>query len=194
MIGLRRGSSLAWLYLLVGSITAAICTPTVAQDACPAVFTPPSADERDSINLGWLKDQLKVYHQCAYDQDVEKVLGDARRYVEQRAVEAPNPAKPLAIVLDIDETVLSNWEEIVQNDFGYFEEGDCTMQKQTPCGGIAWVRLARGQAISRRLSCLMQPSSWTSRSFSSLAATMLTPTVPAQSPTFTMRDTPAGRS
>ena len=63
---------------------------------------------------------------------------------------APDVAKP-ALVLDIDETSLSNWLEIEQNDFGYIPGGPCILQAGTPCGNLAWELSARAEALKPTL-------------------------------------------
>ena len=60
-------------------------------------------------NLGDLKRQLTSYRRSgAYDRDVQAAVSAARRYLERRARIIRKPA----LVLDIDETSLSNWPEI----------------------------------------------------------------------------------
>jgi len=133
-----------------------------AQDACSANYEPPSAEcrpqasaavqtgagcDRQPINLGQLKTQLKNYFRCSYRTDLATVLADARAYVEQGAGEVAQPA----IVLDIDETSLSNWSELWQDDFGYFRGGPCEMKPQTPCGWRAWQLTAQASAIEPTL-------------------------------------------
>lgn len=71
----------------------------------------------DVRNLGLLKLEADKYVTSgAYDRDVSKVLAEAKDYVLARAGQVENPA----IVLDIDETSLRNYEgEIKANDYGY---------------------------------------------------------------------------
>jgi acid phosphatase len=99
-------------------------------------------------NLGELKEQILEYQRSgAYDRDVAIVLADARAYVERRASEVSKPA----LVLDIDETSLSNWREIQANDFGYIENGPCDLPAG-PCGGHAWEASARADVIAPTLA------------------------------------------
>jgi hypothetical protein len=57
------------------------------------------------VNLGQLKLQLQDYRYCGgYDRDFRLAAGEAKAYVEARAHEVERPA----LVLDIDETSLSN--------------------------------------------------------------------------------------
>jgi hypothetical protein len=98
-------------------------------------------------NLGDLKPELRRYHDSGdYARDLAAVAGAAQAYVEWRAGEVARPA----LVLDIDETSLSNWPEIVANDFGYIPDGPCHLP-QGPCGVHAWERSARAAAIAPTL-------------------------------------------
>lgn len=128
---------------LIAAMLGAAVTPITAQEACPAKFEArPTAIEdsaKEPPNLGRLKSDLKLYYRCSYRAAVRKVLSAARDFMERNASgSAANPA----IVLDIDETSLSNWAEIWQNDFGYFAEGACEMKPKTPCGVHAWELMA----------------------------------------------------
>jgi acid phosphatase len=51
-----------------------------------------------------------------------------------------------ALVLDIDETALSNWPELVANNFGFIANGPCRLPKG-PCGVLAWDRTTQAKAI-----------------------------------------------
>jgi acid phosphatase len=99
-------------------------------------------------NLGDLKRQVTEYKRSgAYDRDVAAVLETARQYVEKRAP----MVKKSAIVLDIDETSLSNWPEIQANDYGTFTGGPCTLPAG-PCGLTAWETSAQDAAIAPTLA------------------------------------------
>lgn len=74
-------------------------------------------------NLQLLKDQLIKYHDCTsgprcYGPDMDRQTRLAIAYLQGRVAKA-KPGEKLALVLDIDETSLSNWEEEKQEDFGY---------------------------------------------------------------------------
>jgi acid phosphatase len=77
-----------------------------------------------------------------YDRDFAKVVDSARAWLEQRARTASKPA----IVLDIDETSLSNWPAYRLNGWGRVVAGGCDLE-QGPCGLRAWQALARSQAL-----------------------------------------------
>src|SRR5262249_31345544 len=73
-------------------------------DECPATPNLPSSDGSQPANLGVLKLQLDYKCFGAYDRDVANVLSEAKAYLEYRA----NEVGKLALVLDIEETSLSN--------------------------------------------------------------------------------------
>jgi acid phosphatase len=56
-----------------------------------------------------------------------------------------------AVVFDIDETALSNWEAVRANDFGRVIEGPCTALPAGPCGWRAWDLKARSAVIAPTL-------------------------------------------
>ena len=64
-------------------------------------------------NIGELKEALRDYHKNQYSKDMQAAA--------QRATDLLPPKCDAngAIVLDVDETALSNWEEIDADDFGY---------------------------------------------------------------------------
>jgi len=99
-------------------------------------------------NLGDLKAQLLVYKNSgAYERDLAGVDGRAKAYVESHAAAVSKPA----LVLDIDETSLSNWPEIIANDFGYIPGGCCARLPKGPCGARAWDLMAKAKAIGPTL-------------------------------------------
>jgi acid phosphatase len=119
---------------------AAVC------DRVPALNT---LEMTQPLNLGELKQQIRHYA-CsgAYDSEVAKVLSEAQAYVERRAGEVTRPA----VVLDIDETALSNFVQMLANDFGYVIDGPCDMLPKGPCGWREWERSARAEAIAPTLA------------------------------------------
>jgi HAD superfamily, subfamily IIIB (Acid phosphatase) len=117
--------------------------------ACSKTYSPQTLDGSQPINLGQLKLQIYFYA-CAggYDSDAAKVLADARAYVEKRAGEVANPA----LVLDIDETSLSNLPEMLANDIGYIPDGPCDRLPNGPCGFDTWVMSGKSKAIEGTLA------------------------------------------
>jgi acid phosphatase len=115
-----------------------------AAAGCPAKPYGDKLDASQPINLGQLKYQLLDY-KCfgGYDRDVRRALLEAQVYVEQRADQVTNPA----LVLDIDETSLSNWPRILANDFGYIPNGNCDSLPDGPCGDAKWQLSGQAEAI-----------------------------------------------
>jgi acid phosphatase len=115
-----------------------------AAAACETVPPLNSLEMTQPINLGELKQQIRHYA-CsgAYDSEIAKVALEAQAYVEKRAGEVAKPA----LVLDIDETSLSNFREILANDFGFIYDGACDVLPKGPCGWRAWALSARAEAI-----------------------------------------------
>lgn len=74
-------------------------------------------------NLDNVKAQLKAYHDCTkpsvcYQHDLDVQADRAIAFLHRRV---PHPAteEKLALVLDIDETTLSNYDEMAGADFAY---------------------------------------------------------------------------
>jgi acid phosphatase len=82
----------------------------------------------------------------AYDREITKILMPARRWLEKRARSATKPA----IVLDIDETALSNWPAMRVNGWYRITEGGCDLEKG-PCNTRVWQGMARSKAIPATL-------------------------------------------
>ena len=90
-----------------------------------------------------------AYHDSgAYDRDVAMVAGRAAAWVKERA--AQGVTRP-AMVFDIDETALSNWEVIKRDDFGRPVPGPCDRALDGPCGWAAWDQLGVDPAIGPTL-------------------------------------------
>jgi len=74
-------------------------------------------------NLGLIKTELKHYYDCdgkngCYEGDLEQQASRAMEFLKQRAARRA-PGEKLAVVLDIDETCLSNYPYYAITDFGY---------------------------------------------------------------------------
>jgi predicted secreted acid phosphatase len=105
--------------------------------------SPRDGDTQVPANLGKLKLELKDYHSRDYDSQVAAKLQEAGDWIRKRAPEVKKPA----LVLDIDETSLSNWEELVANDFAFVAAGPCAAPAQMPCGSTSFDQLTRATAI-----------------------------------------------
>lgn len=78
-----------------------------------------------------------------YDRDFAAVAARARAYVEKRAKAVARPA----IVLDVDETSLSNWPAYRANGWGRITAGPCDLPKG-PCGLRAWQATGQSKALA----------------------------------------------
>jgi acid phosphatase len=134
-------------FVLIGASAA----PAMAGAAASCRSTPPltTLEMTQPINLGQLKLQV-LHYVCsgAYDSQIANIVSEATAYVERRASEVAKPA----LVLDIDETSLSNFPEIIANDFGYIEKGNCDAPPEGPCGWRKWVERADAPAIDPTLT------------------------------------------
>ena len=74
------------------------------------------------------------------------VVDEARTYLESRARLVAQPA----IVLDIDETSLSNWPAYKINGWGRVVSGECDIERG-PCGLRAWQAMATSKALKPTL-------------------------------------------
>lgn len=83
----------------------------------------PVAPSEAIPNLDTLKQELKAYHDCTckcgcYAKDLDLQANRAIAFLRQRAAHSGKKDK-LALVLDIDETTLSNYPEMLKTDFEY---------------------------------------------------------------------------
>ena len=100
------------------------------------------------LNVDTVKNLLLAYQATDYDGDVAAVFAAARAHVEQRAGQVAKPA----LVLDIDETSLSNWSNIKANNFGFIRDGACDLLPNGPCGFRAWILQAVAPVIMPALN------------------------------------------
>jgi len=107
-----RLASLFALFLLLTLLS--------AQAQAPAHLLQP---QEPAPNLGKLKLRLLAYHDCTggqgcYETDLNRQADRAIAFLNRRVTNV-KPGEKLAVVLDIDETSLSNWDVEKQDDFGY---------------------------------------------------------------------------
>lgn len=135
------------LWSLPGPATAYECKPELLKDHLQGLSRPDPRGVPGPTNIGSLKFVLRDYAYCGqYMADFQKVIDQATTYIEAHK----NVTKP-AIALDIDETSLSNWEEIEQDDFGFLTSGSCSLDQGVGCGDAAWELSARASAIKPTL-------------------------------------------
>jgi hypothetical protein len=123
-------------------IAAATNCPAPVPDHIPlAPSVPPP------LNIGAIKDLLLEYHQKYYDMDVAAVFDVAQKFVEEYAAQAKRPA----LVLDIDETSLTNWPNLIADDFGFVIGGNCDVLPSGPCGFNSWILKASAKPLEPAL-------------------------------------------
>jgi acid phosphatase len=113
MAMLRRCGKILLAVFLAAQLPGAAWAQQTAHPA--AIFSAPVSEPQ---NLGLLKTKLKAYHDCCYAAALEKQDRVAMVYLELGAAHVKPGEKP-ALVLDIDETSLSNYSQMVDEDFGY---------------------------------------------------------------------------
>ena len=119
-------------------------------NACRRTYAPQTLDASQPLNLGQLKNQIYFYA-CsgAYDSDLNKVLAQVRAYVAMRAAQVRKPA----LVLDIDETSLSNLPVELADDFAYLPQDiPCKRDMTKPCGFNNWIDEGEAKAIDGTLA------------------------------------------
>jgi len=134
----------SWLGTLRVPTLAALalaCASTATQGGTPAAVAPASSDVPRLYDA---QRQVEEYISSGrYDRDLSAVVARAQEWLEQRSKTAKKPA----IVLDIDETSLSNWPAYRLNGWGRVVGGGCDLE-QGPCGLRAWQALAKSQALA----------------------------------------------
>ena len=109
----------------VAALLVILAAPTLAEQ--PQLSQP--------ANVGEAKNAATAYHASgAYERDLAAVADTAIAWIETRAPQLDNAA----LVLDIDETSLSNWAAIKADDYGYVSSGPCDALPEGPCGWDAW--------------------------------------------------------
>ena len=100
-----------------------VITPFFFALAC--LFSTPKATFAEPANLYFSKQNvIKYYNTGAYQRELLKTTQQASRYISQRSEKNThlNHPEKLALILDIDETSLSNFAYMKQNDFSYDEK------------------------------------------------------------------------
>jgi hypothetical protein len=114
--------SARWLLFLgLLAIVRGVGAQSISTSAPPAPRTLEPAFELR--NLGTLRNLLVQYHDCTggygcYADDLRAQTDRAQAALAER-VRARKPSERLAIVFDIDETVLSNWKELMKLNLGF---------------------------------------------------------------------------
>jgi len=140
----------------LASLAILCAQPGLKAADCPAERKPNlSAPDDSAVNIDNYKKLLRAYHKSdpadahnsPYEQDIKLVIDDALKHV----MNSYDKVKQPAVVLDIDETSLSNWKNIDADDFGFIKEGSCSLEPGYPCGFDAWITKARAARIDATL-------------------------------------------
>ena len=124
----------------LAAVFAIIFAPACFQAQQPAAGFSAYAPAERIQNLDSLKSELRQYHDCTctcgcYARDLDVQADRAIAFLRQRAAHR-RPQEKLALVLDIDETTLSNYQEMAKADFAYDK-----------AAFTAWVESAQAPAI-----------------------------------------------
>lgn len=133
---------------MIARIATALATVSIAlapagvasPPAPPSPIVPPPVQP---ANIGDLKTQARAYYDSgAYLTDLQNAAWPAIPWINDRAPQVDRPA----VVFDIDETSLSNYEALDADDFGRIISGPCALP-QGPCGLQNWDQLAESTLI-----------------------------------------------
>jgi hypothetical protein len=137
-----RGLSSALAMALAAGVLLA-CAPV--QQGEPVLTQPPNVGEAKFAATDY-------YNSGAYHRDIMAVTAEAGEWLAERAPQVERPA----LVLDIDDTSLSNWGVIVADDYGRVFDGPCDHLPAGPCGWVAWDLRAATPAITQTLALFEQ--------------------------------------
>jgi acid phosphatase len=142
---------------LLGVAVSVVVVQGGAQRSAPHASAPSQADfvtvSSQPANVGDTKIVALAYHDSgSYDRDLATIASAARRWLKSMAGAVARPA----LVLDIDETALSNWEILKRDDFGRPLNGSCSPASDVPCGWAEWYQLGLDPAIGPILEVFRQ--------------------------------------
>jgi len=120
---LRNGLRIILLLLPYGLVVSTSAAQRATSVSTSAPRLAPVAPGERIENLDTLKEKVKQYHECTcacgcYAKDLDLQANRAIAFLKRRMAQTQKPAKP-AIVLDIDETTLSNYAEMLKTGFAY---------------------------------------------------------------------------
>ena len=139
-------------YRFLGALALAFCLgltlPAKADDSAVLLASP-----SQPTNVGDAILAATAYHESGqYGRDLALVATAASQWIAQRAAAVDRPA----VVFDIDETALANWDVIKRDNFGRPVAGPCDLALDGPCGWAAWDQLAADTAIMPTLEAFRQ--------------------------------------
>lgn len=115
--------------------------------SAPSTKLPKPINLHGLPNLSLVKEELIAYHDCTrprpcYGDDLAQVgrmaIDYLRHYVKVSNVQGGRDAAghSLAVIIDVDETALSNWENIRRHDFGYSHDEFLKWQQEARAPAI----------------------------------------------------------
>lgn len=117
--------------------------------AAEPVAAKPDAVADEPANVGDAKRAARLYHDSGrYMRDLANVTTHAGEWLSERARQVERPA----LVLDVDDTALSNWEVIQADDFGRVFGGPCEALPEGPCGWVNWDLLGHSPVLAPTLA------------------------------------------
>jgi predicted secreted acid phosphatase len=129
------------LFITFTAVALVACAPTQQRADGPVLHQP--------ANVGEAKIAATAYYDSgAYERDITLVTAAASAWIAERAPQVDRPA----LVLDIDDTSLTNWQVIVADDFGRIFDGPCDNLPAGPCGWVAWDLRAATPPITQTLA------------------------------------------
>lgn len=146
--------------------------PAHADDAA-GCQNPPTAQTLDTqwpVNIALVAQQLIVYRCNDYMKDFADAVAPARAFAQRRAAEVDNPA----VVFDIDETLLSNWDVIYHDHFAFFAQGPCDLASRLACGWEQWFLDAHATALAPALEFFKSLKSLSGKTGSKVAVFFIT--------------------
>lgn len=131
--------------VLAFAVLAFGCAPARAPQPKPAqqIAIPPLYESQGRIT--------EYVTSGRYEADVARVTAAATAWIEERAPKARRPA----IVLDVDETALSNWPAFRVNHWARILQGDCNLERG-PCNVRAWQAMGRSPALAPTLAMVQR--------------------------------------
>lgn len=112
------------------------CRPLICLLGLVLVVAGHGAETREPANIFLLKQELNAYIDSGhYAEDIAAVAAETTAWLEERGA-AKKPGERLAVVIDIDETMLSNLPEIRRNDYAYIRPN-----------WVAWINSGRAPVI-----------------------------------------------
>ncbi len=111
-------------------------------------------------NLGLLKQEIYAYVDSGrYHADLAAVSAQAIAWIGQRTAQV-KPGEKLALVFDIDETVLSNLPQMRRFDFGYERDTWEAWIREAKCPSIEPVREVHRAALSHGVAVFFVTARW----------------------------------